>query len=135
MQVAGKVIERLDEKHILVEIIRTSACGGDCHSCGSCGGNQSRIVAQCTDYVKENEMVRITISDRRYFGLSFLVFILPLFVIIAFYVWLSSQYSEGISAGLSFLLGVFFFVGIVLGMRKLKMPRATLLNERYEKEE
>lgn len=124
MEVSGTVLEKLENGRILVEIVRHSACGGNCHSCGSCGGTQSKIVAECTDSVSVGDRVLVSISTNRYFLLSFLVFLVPLCVIVAGYVGLHRFFSETSSSLGAVLLGVISFVAIVLAMRKLKMPKA-----------
>ncbi len=124
MKVSGTVLEILENGRILVEIIRQSACGGNCHSCGNCGGTQSKIIAECTDVVAVGDRVLVSISTNRYFLLSFLVFLVPLCVIVAGYVGLHQFFSETSSSLGAVLLGVVSFVLIVLAMRKLKMPKA-----------
>ena len=124
MKVTGSVVKRLDDCNILVQIVRTSACGGNCHSCGSCGGSQSQIIARCLEDVKEGEIVTIEMSSNRYFLLSFLVFLVPLAVIVAGYLVLNSFLGESLASLGAVLLGVTVFLLIVLGMRKLKTPKA-----------
>ena len=124
MKVAGTVLKRLNEKNILVKIIRSSACGGDCHTCGVCNGGESEIIAECADSVQEGDEVFITIPNKRYFTISFVVFLLPLCIMI-FAFWLFRQaYSEDISALGSLLAGVLSFIAITLLFRKLKIPKA-----------
>ncbi len=124
MKVTGTVTKRLNEKNILVKIIRSSACGGDCHTCGVCNGGESEIIAECTDLVQEGDKVLVTIPNRRYFSISFAVFLLPLCVMI-FAFWLCRQScSEDISALVSLLAGVLSFIVITLLFRRLKVPKA-----------
>ena len=124
MEVSGKVLERVNEKHIRVEIVRASACGGNCHSCGSCGGSQSKIIAECADTVLPGDEVTVSIPSQRFFLLSFLVFIVPLAVIVAGYFLFLGWLGETIASLAAFFSGVAAFVLIVLAFRKLKMPKA-----------
>lgn len=124
MKVTGSVVKRLDDHKILVEIVRTSACGGNCHSCGSCAQSQSQITARCTEKVSVGDKVMIELSSNRYFFLSFLVFLVPLFVIVAGYVLLARFFGETESSLGAIVLGIAAFLAIVLGMRKLKIPKA-----------
>lgn len=124
METSGTVLEILENGRILVEIVRTSACGGNCHSCGSCGGTQSRIVAECSDSVSIGDTVRVQISANRYFLLSFLVFLVPLFLIVAGYLLLQRFLPETPASLGAILLGILAFVAILLAMRRLKMPKA-----------
>lgn len=124
MQRIGTVIERLDEKRILLEVERPSACGGDCRTCGSCSGNTSHIVAECREAVAPGEQVCVSISDHRYFLLSFLVFILPLGGMMIGYWFLVHWWGEAVAPWGALLLGAGIFVSVILGMRTLKMPHA-----------
>lgn len=125
MKVTGTVVSRLNEKNILVKIIRSSACGGNCHTCGVCQGGETEIIAECTDLVQEGDEVLVTIPNGRYFSISFAVFVLPLLVIVLAF-WLCNPiFGEALSALLSVALGVLAFVGVSLLFRKLKMPKAT----------
>lgn len=126
MQVPGTVLEVKENNRILVEIVRQSACGGNCHSCGSCGGTESKIIAECTDNVKVGDRVLVAMPNNRYFLLSFLVFLVPLFMIVAGYVVLSKFLPETPASLGAILVGIATFLAIVLGMRKLKMPKAYL---------
>ena len=124
MQVSGTVLEVKENNRILVEIVRQSACGGNCHSCGTCGGTESKIIAECTDSVSVGDRVFVTMPANRYFLLSFLVFLVPLFMIVAGYVALSKFLPETSASLGAILLGIVTFLAIVLAFRKLKMPKA-----------
>lgn len=124
MEVTGSVLQLLDDRKILVQIQRTSACGGNCHSCGSCGGSASQIVAICPETVEVGDRVLLETSTNRYFFLSFLVFFVPIFVIVAGYLLLNRFYSENMSSVGAVVLGVLSFLAVVLSMRKLKTPKA-----------
>lgn len=124
MKVTGTVVKRLNEKNILIKIFRSSACGGDCHSCGVCNGGESEIIAECSDFVQEGDEVSVTILNKRYFTISFVVFLLPLCVMILAF-WLCRQACpEDISALVSLLAGVLSFLVITLLFRRLKIPKA-----------
>lgn len=124
MEVTGSVLQLLDDRKILVQIERASACGGNCHSCGSCGGSASQIVAMCPEMVKVGDKVLLETSTNRYFFLSFLVFFVPLFVIVAGYLLLHKFFTETVSSLGAVILGVLAFLAVVLSMRKLKIPKA-----------
>ncbi len=124
MEVTGSVLQLLDDRKILVQIQRSSACGGNCHSCGSCGGSVSQIVAICPESVEVGDRVLLETSTNRYFILSFLVFLVPLLVIVAGYLLLNGFFSENVSSLGAVVLGVLAFLAVVLSMRKLKIPKA-----------
>lgn len=124
MKVAGTVTKRLNEKSILVKVIRSSACGGDCHTCGMCHGGEADIIAECTDWVQEGDEVLVTIPNKRYFSISFAVFFIPLLVIILTFWLCEKSLSEALSALISVSAGVLVFVAITLLFRRLKKPKA-----------
>ncbi len=124
MKVTGTVLKRLNEKNILVKIIRSSACGGDCHTCGVCNGGESEIIAECTDLVQEGDEVFVTIPNKRYFTISFMVFLLPLCLMILAFLLFRQSCSEDSSALISLLAGVLSFIAITLLFRRLKIPKA-----------
>lgn len=129
MKVTGTVVARLDEKKIRLKVIRSSACGGDCHTCGMCHGGEADIIAECTDFVQVGDDVLVTIPNRRYFSISFAVFFVPLAVMILAF-WLCNQYlSEALSALISVSAGGLIFVVIALLFRRLKIPKATRKEE------
>ena len=129
MKVSGTVVSRLDEKNILVKIIRSSACGGDCHTCGMCHGGEADIIAECTDFVGEGDELLVTIPNGKYFSISFAVFFIPLLVIILAFWLCEKSLSEALSALISVSAGVLGFVVITLLFRRLKKPKATKKEE------
>lgn len=135
MKVTGTVTKRLNEKSVLVKIIRSSACGGDCHTCGMCHGGEADIMAECTDMVQEGDEVLVSIPNKRYFSISFAVFFLPLMIILISFWFCNRYFAEDISALLAFSAGVLAFVVIALLFRKLKMPKAIPMEDVHKKEE
>ena len=129
MKVTGTVTKRLNEKSILVKVIRSSACGGDCHTCGMCHGGEADIIAECTDWVQEGDEVLVTIPNKRYFSISFAVFFVPLIVILLAFLLCNQYLSEALSALISVSAGVLVFVAITLLFRRLKKPKATKKEE------
>ena len=129
MKVIGTVTRRLNEKNILVKVIRSSACGGDCHTCGMCHGGEADIIAECTDFVREGDEVLVSIPNSKYFSISFAVFFIPLFVIILAFWLCEKSLSEALSALISVSAGVLVFVAIALLFRRLKKPKATKKEE------
>ncbi len=124
MKVTGTVTKRLNEKSILVKVIRSSACGGDCHTCGMCHGGEADIIAECTDLVNEGDEVLVSIPNSKYFSISFAVFFIPLLVIILTFWLCEKSLSEALSALISVSAGVLVFVAITLLFRRLKKPKA-----------
>ncbi|MBO5407894.1 MAG: SoxR reducing system RseC family protein [Clostridia bacterium] len=125
MKVTGTVLKRLNEKNILIKVIRSSACGGNCHTCGMCQGGEADIIAECSEPVQEGDKVLVTIPNKRFFSISFAVFFLPLAVMIVAFWFCNRYYAEAVSALMAFLAGVLFFVGITVWFRRLQIPKAT----------
>lgn len=121
MEVLGRVTERVSDDSIKVEILRKSACGGKCGECNTSCGSKSYIIAKNYDNAMKDDIVKIESDDKKVLILSFLVFIIPLLVIVILYNFLF-LYSEIIRASTAFICGVVVFVIIVLFFRKLKMP-------------
>ena len=82
MEVLGRVTERISEDSVRVEILRTSACGGKCGECSTSCGSKSYIIAKNFDNAVKDDIVKIESDDKKVLILSFLVFIIPLLVIV-----------------------------------------------------
>lgn len=80
------VIEKLHYNNIAeVKITRSSACGDNCASCGLCPGQSSIINAINDINASVGDTVVITMSDKKVLGAAFLVYIVPLIMLIAGY--------------------------------------------------
>jgi len=138
MEVLGRVVSRIDENNIRVEIARTSACGGKCGECTASCGSKSYIIAKNYDGAKKDDIVRIESEDKKVLFLSGLVFIVPIAVIVFVYSFFGVFLkNEALRALISFLGGVFSFVAIILFFRfykKLKAPVSRLYFSNEEKE-
>lgn len=98
-----------------VEITRSSACGESCASCGLCPGQTARIYAINDVNAKAGDTVIIDMSDKKVLGAAFLVYIVPLIMLIAGYF---SGYALFKSDGIAILTGfIFMAVTFILLMR------------------
>ncbi len=123
MEVLGRVKEKLDENNIKVEILRASACGGKCGECGNTCGSKSYIIVKNCDGAKKDDVVKIQSDDKKVLGLSFVVFIVPILIIVLFYSYGSYIIeSETLKALFAFLGGVISFLIAVVFFRGLKKP-------------
>ncbi len=123
MEVLGRVMQKLDENNIRVEILRASACGGKCGECGSSCGSKSYIVVKNYDGAKKDDVVKIETSDKKVLALSFIVFIVPILVIVMLYNL--GNYiveNETLKAVIAFFGGVISFIMTVIFFRRLKKP-------------
>ena len=126
LKVNGKIIDILEHNRVKVEIMRASACGEHCVSCGGCSIKASAIVAECNENVAVNDEVSIEMPDNKVFLLSISLFILPLLsIIISHYILEHFIDNMDIIALLSFFTGIMVFLGFALYSRRLKTPKCT----------
>ena len=72
---------------IYVVVVRESACGGNCSSCGSCESKPMDISLKSNKKHQIGDIVDIEIEEKSYFKIGFLLYILPLIVfVLAFFV-------------------------------------------------
>ncbi len=104
MRTWAKVISAEGE-YAVVEIKKTSACTGDCDSCGSCEKQRlvkARVINKCGALPGEN--VYISLSSGKAFFLAALSYILP---IVIFFIFAAISENEIVAAAalpISFLL-------------------------------
>ncbi|MDD3165074.1 MAG: SoxR reducing system RseC family protein [Oscillospiraceae bacterium] len=101
----------IDSHHAEIFLERPSACGGNCHDCGGCGGeSQSRIVIATAENpigARVGDKVYIESDTKVIFSAIFLVYLVPL---VLFFV----GYAIGHTAG--FLPAVCGGAGFVGGI-------------------
>ncbi len=77
MEITGRIVAR-DGRVAQVMILRSSACGHSCETCGACAGKEHIIFADDpTGYAIGQEVV-VRVSDQVPLGTAFLVYIFPL---------------------------------------------------------
>ncbi len=82
MEAVGKVI-RTSGLTATVEIVRASACGENCASCaGGCGGAKRTVTARNDVGAAVGDMVRMELSGNRVLFAAFIVYIIPIFLLI-----------------------------------------------------
>lgn len=83
MRQTGQVISS-DKDHALVQIVRQSACGGDCNSCrGTCNTIGVLISTSNPIAAKKGEFVYIDSETSNILKIAALFYIVPLIVIVA----------------------------------------------------
>ena len=87
MQQTGIVKEVRSDKsnRADVEIMRSTACGDSCASCGLCPGQKTCVTAINDVNAAAGDTVIITLSDKKVLGAAFLVYIVPLIMLITGY--------------------------------------------------
>lgn len=104
-----------------VEITRSTACGESCASCGLCPGRTAKVVAINEIGAKSGDTVIIDMSDKKVLGAAFLVYIVPLIMLIIGYCLSYPIFrSEGISILTGFILMAVTFIVLMRADRKLR---------------
>ena len=65
-----------------VNVPRESACGGNCASCEGCKDRNNKIEVINNIGAKKGDRVTVALSTRKVLGLSFIVYMLPIFLVI-----------------------------------------------------
>ncbi len=80
------IIEQLNYNNIAkIKITRSSSCGENCASCGLCSG-RTRIIEAVNDInASVGDTVIINMTDKKILGAAFLVYIVPLIMLITGY--------------------------------------------------
>lgn len=113
-----------------VAVIRQSACGGNCASCGGCSSNNV-MTARAHNLVnaKTGQSVVIESSTKKIFGAVALVYVMPLIFFLASYIAADAMgLSEGICVLASFLALAFSGVLLVLYQRFFGKKREVVFN-------
>ncbi|PAB58610.1 SoxR reducing system RseC family protein [Anaeromicrobium sediminis] len=122
METIGRVVSTNNE-FAKIEVMRTSACGEKCSSCGGgCSKTGMYIDVKNTLNAKSSQFIKVEIETKTIMKAGFLVYILPLFMLIIGAV--SGYYIHGLfnmtfpSDLFSLLLGV-LFLGLSYGIVRI----------------
>lgn len=77
MEIIGTIVGR-EGNVAQVMILRTSACGHDCETCGACAGKEHILLAADEVGYPIGTKVAVEVADEAPLGLAFVVYILPL---------------------------------------------------------
>lgn len=115
------IVRKLNKNTVDVEIHRSSACGESCASCGLCPGTETITAAENTLNAVVGDRVIIDMSDKKVLGAAFLVYIIPIIMLIIGYAVGSAVFhKESIAIVSGFLLMVLTFAVIILIDKKIK---------------
>lgn len=81
----GKVI-KTQNNMAQAEIARSAACGDNCATCGLCHAKNMTVLAENTAGAAEGDAVLISMSDKKVLGAAFLVYIIPVIMLIIGYI-------------------------------------------------
>ncbi len=80
------IVQRIQPNNTAeVKIIRQSSCGDNCASCGLCPNRTSLVEAANDIHAAVGDTVIIDMTDKKILGAAFLVYIVPLIMLIAGY--------------------------------------------------
>tara|TARA_Y100001933_G_scaffold258657_1_gene307055 strand:+ start:1120 stop:1539 length:420 start_codon:yes stop_codon:yes gene_type:complete len=83
MRQTGRVISS-DSDHALIQIVRQSACGGNCKSCGgSCSVMGVLISTSNPINAKQGEIVNVDSETNKVLKIAAIFYVVPLIVIVA----------------------------------------------------
>lgn len=109
------------------EITRSTACGDSCASCGLCPGRSMTVNADNTIGAAEGDAVLLSMSDKKVLGAAFLVYVIPVIMLIIGYAAGRALFkNESGAIGTGFALMVLSFAAIAVIDRRVKqhyMPK------------
>ena len=112
MKETGMVIQATKEQ-ATIQLIRQSACGGNCAGCGACPYQTTKVNVENKLGAKAGDRVELELKTKQVYQAAFLVYILPLlcfFIAYFFMSYLQSSENLCIFAGLLAAIAVFFAV-------------------------
>lgn len=124
------VTKLLPEGKAEIEVVRQSACGGNCASCGGCSKNNiMKAVAINKVNAQPGQRVLIESSSSRIFSAVALVYVMPLVFFVASYIIAAAQgLSEGKCILVSFAALAFSAVILVLSQKLKKNKDEIIFN-------
>lgn len=115
MRETGVIVSE-KQNHVTVQMIRGDKCNG-CNLCETIGPNQMQIVANNSLGAKIGDTVEVEVPPGKVLGYSFIIFIIPIIMMIAGYFIGTSVFggSEGIGiiCSLSALAIAFLLIKII----------------------
>ena len=117
MEQKGKIVSK-EGTNLKVEIIRNSACAGDCDSCKGCSHEKRNVYVDIKDdrNYKEGEIVNLEAKSKWVLVLSAITYIVPvLFMILGYAIGGVKGEDLGI---LSAFIGLFMSVPVLFGINK-----------------
>ena len=87
------MVSEVKDGFITVKIQRMSSCGENCASCGACRNKEHTVVVRNTVNAKKGDSVMLEISSEKIMRAAFLVYVIPLMLLIAGY-YLASCFTQ-----------------------------------------
>ncbi len=120
------VVQSVSGNQAVVRISKSSACGHDCASCGACSNPTYDVTVLNPISAGVGDRVVIESDTSRILGLSLVLYMLPVFMLIAGAV-ICREYSLGyLSIGLFLVFGILWF-GIIRHVNKKAKIKNTIV--------
>lgn len=115
------VVQQLHHNTAEVKIIRSSSCGENCASCGLCPGQTVLVEAINKADAAVGDTVIINMSDKKVLGAAFMVYIVPLIMLIIGYFSGNAVFkNENCAILTGLLMTAVTFAAIIFADRKIK---------------
>ena len=134
MQQTG-IVQKLQHNIAEVKITRSSACGESCASCGLCPGREAKFFAINDINATVGDTVIIDMADGKVLGAAFLVYIVPLIMMIIGYFSGHAVFnSEALGIIMGFLFMAAAFIVIIRIDRNIRRKYTPLIVSILNKE-
>ena len=125
MKSRGIVIET-KENRAIIRFIKESACGGNSASCGGCKSKPIEIEIENSLDAKVGDIVEVLSDSSEILLSAFVLYIMPLFVLVTVYLILKLFLGETVSTVLAIICFFLSFCPIRLYGKKIK-PQVKLI--------
>lgn len=121
MQQTVKVIKCNEDGTAQVAYLRQSACSGDCHKCSGCGAVEQTMLFEARNPIgaKPGELVVVESQSGPVLKAAAVLYMLPLVLFIAGYLWGMQWKLGGLNGALAFALSI----GIAVAYDRLVMKK------------
>ena len=119
MRNTGIVIEKTED-NVKLRFIRESACGGNCASCGGCSSKPIEVTVKNTLDARVGDKVEVESDTKKILTLAFILYILPLIVLISVYSIAIMFFEEKTSLIICIIAFFISFTGIKAYGNKFK---------------
>ena len=116
MEVLGRII-RTEGGRAQVAIVRDTACGHACTSCGACQNRELYIQAENPAQYPAGDMVYVEVPDKPPYKIAFVVYILPLLLILGLCILFGSVFGAG-TVWLGFVIGIAVWYAAMRAMNR-----------------
>lgn len=118
MEIIGRIVENCEkDKTAQVAIVRSTACGHSCASCGACTGREHQIIASNPDNYETGRVVYVKVDDKAPLMMAFVVYMLPILAVIIFCMIIGLIWGKSY-VWIGFVAGIVPWIVLLLTMNK-----------------